>query len=49
MAEILPAKYTEARKYGRATSIMCLAVRARMLHFAASPLVMEILIMQIIE
>ena len=38
-AEILPAKYTEARKYGRATSIMCLAVRARMLLFAASPLV----------
>lgn len=35
----LPAKYTEARKYGRATSIMCLAVRARMLLFAASPLV----------
>ena len=25
--------------YGRATSIMCLAVRARMLLFAASPLV----------
>ena len=39
VAEILPAKYTEARKYGRATSIMCLAVRARMLLFAASPLV----------
>lgn len=38
-ADILPAKYTEARKYGRATSIMCLAVRARMLLFAASPLV----------
>lgn len=38
-AEVLPAKYTEARKYGRATSIMCLAVRARMLLFAASPLV----------
>ena len=38
VAEILPAKYTEARKYGRATSIMCLAVRARMLLFAASPL-----------
>lgn len=28
---ILPPKYTEARKYGRVTSIMCLAVRARML------------------
>ena len=39
VAKILPAKYTEARKYGRATSIMCLAVRARMLLFAASPLV----------
>ena len=39
VAEILPPKYTEARKYGRATSIMCLAVRARMLLFAASPLV----------
>lgn len=39
VAEILPAKYTEACKYGRATSIMCLAVRARMLLFAASPLV----------
>lgn len=39
VAEILPAKYTEARKYGRATSIMCLAVCARMLLFAASPLV----------
>ena len=39
VAEILPAKYIEARKYGRATSIMCLAVRARMLLFAASPLV----------
>lgn len=38
-AEVLPAKYTEARKYGRVTSIMCLAVRARMLLFAASPLV----------
>ena len=36
---ILPPKYTEARKYGRVTSIMCLAVRARMLLFAASPLV----------
>lgn len=38
-SKILPAKYTEARKYGRATSIMCLAVRARMLLYAASPLV----------
>ena len=39
VAKILPAKYSEARKYGRATSIMCLAIRARMLLFAASPLV----------
>lgn len=38
-SRILPAKYTEARKYGRATSVMCLAVRARMLLYAASPLV----------
>ena len=38
-SKILPPKYTEARKYGRVTSIMCLAVRARMLLFAASPLV----------
>lgn len=39
VAKILPARYTEARKYGRVTSVMCLAVRARMLLFAASPLV----------
>jgi hypothetical protein len=38
-AKKLPAYYTEPRKYGRATSVMCLAVRARMLLFAASPLV----------
>ncbi len=38
-AKILPAYYTDSRKYGRATSIMCMAVRARMLLFAASPLV----------
>ena len=38
VAEILPAT-TEGRQYGRATSIMCKAVRARMLLFAASPLV----------
>ena len=30
---------TEERKYGRATSVMALAIRARMLLFAASPLV----------
>ncbi len=39
VSKLLPAKYTEARKYGRATSIMCLAVRARMLLFAAGDLV----------
>lgn len=39
VAKILPAKYTEDRYYGRATSVMALAVRARMLLFAASPLV----------
>lgn len=38
-SEILPASYEEANKYGRATSLMCLAVRARLLTFAASPLV----------
>ena len=35
----LPASYKDSQKYGRATSIMCLAVRARKLLFAASPLV----------
>ena len=35
----LPASYPDVLDYGRATSIMCLAVRARMLMFAASPLV----------
>ncbi|MGN1225671.1 MAG: RagB/SusD family nutrient uptake outer membrane protein [Candidatus Cryptobacteroides sp.] len=39
IAEHLPSFYSEARKYGRVTSIMCYAVRARMLLFAASPLV----------
>jgi hypothetical protein len=38
-AEILPPLYSDAKKYGRATSIMCHAVRARLLLFAASPLV----------
>ena len=38
-AEILPSSYEEANKYGRATSLMCLAIRARLLTFAASPLV----------
>ena len=39
LSEILPASYSSSNKYGRATSIMCLAVRARMLLFVASPLV----------
>ncbi|MFZ4861717.1 RagB/SusD family nutrient uptake outer membrane protein [Sphingobacterium sp. Mn56C] len=39
VSKILPARYSAAQKYGRATSIMCLAVRARTLLFAASPLV----------
>ena len=38
VSEILPASYSNREKYGRATSIMCLAVRARMLLFAASDL-----------
>ena len=38
LSTLLPASYEES-EYGRATSIMCLAVRARMLLFAASPLV----------
>ena len=39
VSEKLPAVYSSAQKYGRATSVMALAVRARMLLFAASPLV----------
>ncbi|WP_165042246.1 RagB/SusD family nutrient uptake outer membrane protein [Dysgonomonas sp. ZJ709] len=39
VAKILPPYYTDSRKYGRVTSVMCMAVRARMLLFAASPLV----------
>jgi len=39
LSQKLPPSYTDNRKFGRATSIMCLAVRARMLLFAASPLV----------
>lgn len=38
-SKILPAAYEEANKYGRATSLMCLAARARLLTFAASDLV----------
>ena len=39
IADGLPAFYTDNNKFGRATSVMCYAVRARMLLFAASPLV----------
>ncbi|MDR2954300.1 MAG: RagB/SusD family nutrient uptake outer membrane protein [Prevotella sp.] len=39
VAKMLPAYYTNTQKYGRITSIACHAVRARMLLFAASPLV----------
>ncbi len=38
-SKILPAIYDDDIKYGRATSIMCLALRARVLLFAASDLV----------
>ncbi|WP_258099083.1 RagB/SusD family nutrient uptake outer membrane protein [Marinoscillum pacificum] len=38
LSTLLPDSYSENQKFGRATSIMCLAVRARMLLFAASPL-----------
>ncbi|MCG8311181.1 MAG: RagB/SusD family nutrient uptake outer membrane protein [Cytophagales bacterium] len=38
LSGLLPASYSDNKKYGRATSVMCLAVRARMLLFAASPL-----------
>ncbi|MDP4225798.1 MAG: RagB/SusD family nutrient uptake outer membrane protein [Bacteroidota bacterium] len=37
-SKLLPASYSQAEKYGRVTSIMCLTERARMLLFAASPL-----------
>ena len=39
VAKLLPAVYENPNYYGRATSIMALAIRARMLLFAASPLV----------
>lgn len=39
VAAHLPAKYSSAQKYGRMTSVMALAIRARMLLYAASPLV----------
>lgn len=35
----LPASYQNIEKYGRITSVMCLTIRAKMLLFAASPLV----------
>lgn len=35
----LPPFYEDNKKFGRATSLMCLAVRARLLLFSASPLV----------
>lgn len=38
LAELLPASYSNTALYGRATSLMCLAVRSRLLLFAASPL-----------
>lgn len=39
VSKLLPVKYSADEKYGRATSLMCLITRARMLLFAASPLV----------
>jgi hypothetical protein len=39
VAELLPPIYLDESYYGHATSVMCHAVRARMLLFAASPLV----------
>ena len=38
-SKLLPAYYDEDNKYGRITSIICLAMRARLLTFATSPLV----------
>ena len=39
LSELLPDKYSETDKYGRATAIMALTVRSQMLLFNASPLV----------
>ena len=39
LSTLLPPSYSDNKKFGRATSIMALSVRARMLLFAASPLV----------
>ena len=38
-SKLLPAYYDEDNKYGRITSIICLAMRARLLTCAASPVV----------
>ncbi len=38
-SKLLPASYQNVEKYGRVTSVMCLTIRAKMLLFAASPLV----------
>nr|WP_321408399.1 RagB/SusD family nutrient uptake outer membrane protein [uncultured Carboxylicivirga sp.] len=38
-SRLLPASYQNVEKYGRITSVMCLTIRAKMLLFAASPLV----------
>lgn len=39
VARILPPSYIDTKKYGRITSIASLAARAKLLQFAASPLV----------
>jgi len=39
VSKLLPARYTQPQKFGRADKLMCLAVRARLLLFNASPLV----------
>lgn len=39
VSKLLPPYYNESIKYGRVTSVFCLAVRAKLLLFAASPLV----------
>lgn len=38
LSGLLPPSQAEGQKFGRATSVMCLAVRARLLMLAASPL-----------
>lgn len=38
LSTLLPAKHANTSLYGRATSLMCLGVRSRILLFAASPL-----------